>query len=113
MVADGIAARPAPDDPLSVRTKTLSAYTMMAETPQLSRASPTGAETAGRTPLALRTTHTHRADTSPLTRHPHGRRRSTRHPEPAHGHRVPADTTGRDAAKRSQATSAARWLSGV
>jgi AcrR family transcriptional regulator len=38
MVTEGIAARLAPDDPLSVRTKTLSAYAMMAGTPQLSRA---------------------------------------------------------------------------
>ena len=37
-VTDGIAARLAPDDPLSVRTKTLSAYAMMAGTLQLSRA---------------------------------------------------------------------------
>ncbi|MFF7072069.1 TetR family transcriptional regulator [Streptomyces pseudovenezuelae] len=38
LVIDGIAARLAPDDPLSVRTKTLSAYAMMAGTLQLSRA---------------------------------------------------------------------------
>ncbi|KUM82465.1 MULTISPECIES: TetR/AcrR family transcriptional regulator [Streptomyces] len=38
MVVDGIAARLAPDDPLSVRTKALSAYAMMAGTLQLSRA---------------------------------------------------------------------------
>ncbi|MFF3335698.1 TetR family transcriptional regulator [Streptomyces sp. NPDC002888] len=38
MVIDGIAARLAPDDPLSVRTKALSAYAMMAGTLQLSRA---------------------------------------------------------------------------
>ncbi|MCO6008102.1 TetR/AcrR family transcriptional regulator [Actinoallomurus purpureus] len=38
VVIDGIAARLAPDDPLSVRTKTLSAYAMMAGTLQLSRA---------------------------------------------------------------------------
>lgn len=37
-VADGIAARLAPDDPLSVRSRTLSAYAMMAGTLQLSRA---------------------------------------------------------------------------
>lgn len=37
-VADGIAARLAPDDPLSVRTVTLTAYAMMAGTLQLSRA---------------------------------------------------------------------------
>ncbi|MEU6352685.1 TetR/AcrR family transcriptional regulator [Streptomyces sp. NPDC047072] len=37
-VADGIAARLAPDDPLSVRTMTLTAYAMMAGTLQLSRA---------------------------------------------------------------------------
>ncbi|MFI0451273.1 TetR/AcrR family transcriptional regulator [Actinomadura sp. 6N118] len=38
VVIDGIAARLAPDDPLSARTKTLSAYAMMAGTLQLSRA---------------------------------------------------------------------------
>ncbi|MFF4394946.1 TetR family transcriptional regulator [Streptomyces sp. NPDC001480] len=38
MVIDGIAARLAPDDPLSVRTKSLGAYAMMAGTLQLSRA---------------------------------------------------------------------------
>ncbi|MFD8001663.1 TetR family transcriptional regulator [Streptomyces mirabilis] len=38
MVIDGIAARLAPDDPLSVRTKALSTYAMMAGTLQLSRA---------------------------------------------------------------------------
>ncbi|GHC96046.1 TetR family transcriptional regulator [Streptomyces violarus] len=38
MVVDGIAARLAPDDPLSVRTKVLSTYAMMAGTLQLSRA---------------------------------------------------------------------------
>ena len=38
VVADGIAARLAPDDPLSVRTKALSAYASMAGTLQLSRA---------------------------------------------------------------------------
>ncbi|WP_330293152.1 TetR/AcrR family transcriptional regulator [Streptomyces sp. NBC_00576] len=38
MVIDGIAARLAPDDPLSARTKSLSAYAMMAGTLQLSRA---------------------------------------------------------------------------
>lgn len=38
IVVDGIAARLAPDDPLSVRTRTLSAYAMMAGTLQLSRA---------------------------------------------------------------------------
>ncbi|MET7353923.1 MULTISPECIES: TetR/AcrR family transcriptional regulator [Streptomyces] len=38
VVTDGIAARLAPDDPLSVRTKTLNAYAMMAGTLQLSRA---------------------------------------------------------------------------
>ncbi|WP_433189229.1 TetR family transcriptional regulator [Actinoallomurus sp. CA-150999] len=38
VVIDGIAARLAPDDPPSVRTKTLSAYAMMAGTLQLSRA---------------------------------------------------------------------------
>lgn len=38
MVIDGIATRLAPDDPLSVRTKALSAYAMMAGTLQLSRA---------------------------------------------------------------------------
>ncbi|MDX5565929.1 TetR/AcrR family transcriptional regulator [Streptomyces sp. ID05-04B] len=38
MVTDGIAARLAPDDPASVRTRTLSAYAMMAGTLQLSRA---------------------------------------------------------------------------
>jgi AcrR family transcriptional regulator len=38
VVAEGIAARLAPDDPLSVRTKTLSTYAMMAGTLQLSRA---------------------------------------------------------------------------
>ncbi|GGS91204.1 TetR/AcrR family transcriptional regulator [Streptomyces violaceus] len=38
MVIDGIAARLAPDDPLSVRTRVLSAYAMMAGTLQLSRA---------------------------------------------------------------------------
>ncbi|MDX3801548.1 TetR/AcrR family transcriptional regulator [Streptomyces sp. AK04-3B] len=38
VIADGIAARLAPDDPLSVRTRTLSAYAMMAGTLQLSRA---------------------------------------------------------------------------
>ncbi|NEC85495.1 TetR/AcrR family transcriptional regulator [Streptomyces sp. SID12501] len=37
-VIDGIAARLAPDDPLSARTKALSAYAMMAGTLQLSRA---------------------------------------------------------------------------
>ncbi|MFJ9713261.1 TetR/AcrR family transcriptional regulator [Streptomyces sp. NPDC101234] len=37
LVIDGIAARLAPDNPLSVRTKTLSAYAMMAGTLQLSR----------------------------------------------------------------------------
>ncbi|WP_327434416.1 MULTISPECIES: TetR/AcrR family transcriptional regulator [unclassified Streptomyces] len=37
-VIDGIAARLAPDDPLAVRTKALSAYAMMAGTLQLSRA---------------------------------------------------------------------------
>jgi TetR/AcrR family transcriptional regulator, transcriptional repressor for nem operon len=38
VVAEGIAARLAPDDPLSVRTRTLSTYAMMAGTLQLSRA---------------------------------------------------------------------------
>ncbi|MET7726780.1 TetR/AcrR family transcriptional regulator [Streptomyces mirabilis] len=38
VVTDGIAARLTPDDPLSVRTRTLSAYAMMAGTLQLSRA---------------------------------------------------------------------------
>ncbi|WP_411088653.1 TetR/AcrR family transcriptional regulator [Streptomyces sp. 061-3] len=38
IVTEGIAARLAPDDPLSVRTKTLGAYAMMAGTLQLSRA---------------------------------------------------------------------------
>jgi AcrR family transcriptional regulator len=38
VVADGIAARLAPDDPRSVRTKALSAYAMMAGMLQLSRA---------------------------------------------------------------------------
>ncbi|MFJ8713211.1 TetR family transcriptional regulator [Streptomyces violaceus] len=38
MVIDGIAARLAPDDPLSVRTKALSAYAMMTGALQLSRA---------------------------------------------------------------------------
>lgn len=38
LVIDGIAARMAPGDPLSVRTRTLSAYAMMAGTLQLSRA---------------------------------------------------------------------------
>ncbi|WP_069766986.1 TetR/AcrR family transcriptional regulator [Streptomyces sp. LUP30] len=38
VIANGIAARLAPDDPLSVRTKTLSTYAMMAGTLQLSRA---------------------------------------------------------------------------
>ncbi|WP_406335795.1 TetR/AcrR family transcriptional regulator [Streptomyces sp. NBC_00203] len=38
IVADGIAARLAPDDPHSVRTKTLGAYALMAGTLQLSRA---------------------------------------------------------------------------
>jgi TetR/AcrR family transcriptional regulator, transcriptional repressor for nem operon len=38
VIADGIAARLAPDDPLSVRTVTLSTYAMMAGTLQLSRA---------------------------------------------------------------------------
>ncbi|MFF9809773.1 TetR family transcriptional regulator [Streptomyces coeruleorubidus] len=38
MVIDGIAARLAPDDPLSARTTALSAYAMMAGTLQLSRA---------------------------------------------------------------------------
>ncbi|WP_328407546.1 TetR/AcrR family transcriptional regulator [Streptomyces violaceus] len=38
MVIDGIAARLAPDDPLSVRTTVLSVYAMMAGTLQLSRA---------------------------------------------------------------------------
>lgn len=38
VVADGIAARLAPDDPLSVRTKALGAYASMAGTLQLSRA---------------------------------------------------------------------------
>ncbi|MCT9140526.1 TetR/AcrR family transcriptional regulator [Streptomyces violarus] len=38
MVIDGIAARLAPRDPLSIRTKVLSAYAMMAGTLQLSRA---------------------------------------------------------------------------
>ncbi len=38
MVIDGIAARLAPDDPISARTKALSAYAMMAGTLQLSRA---------------------------------------------------------------------------
>ncbi|MDX3804207.1 TetR/AcrR family transcriptional regulator [Streptomyces sp. AK04-3B] len=38
VVADGIAARLAPDDPLSARAKSLSAYAMMAGTLQLSRA---------------------------------------------------------------------------
>jgi AcrR family transcriptional regulator len=38
LVIDGIAARLAPTDPLSVRTKTLTAYAMMAGTLQLSRA---------------------------------------------------------------------------
>ncbi|MCQ9179724.1 TetR/AcrR family transcriptional regulator [Streptomyces sp. IBSBF 2953] len=38
VIADGIAARLAPDDPPSVRTITLSAYAMMAGTLQLSRA---------------------------------------------------------------------------
>jgi AcrR family transcriptional regulator len=38
MVIDGIAARLAPDNPLSARTKALSAYAMMAGTLQLSRA---------------------------------------------------------------------------
>ncbi|MGI5132321.1 TetR/AcrR family transcriptional regulator [Pseudonocardia sp. CA-107938] len=37
VVAGGIAARLAPDDPLSVRTRTLGAYAMMAGTLQLSR----------------------------------------------------------------------------
>ena len=37
-IAEGIAARLAPDDPLSVRTVTLSAYATMAGTLQLSRA---------------------------------------------------------------------------
>lgn len=37
-VIDGIASRLAPDDPLSVRTRTLSTYAMMAGTLQLSRA---------------------------------------------------------------------------
>lgn len=39
---DGIAARLAPDDPLSARTKTLSVYAMMAGTLQLSGALPDG-----------------------------------------------------------------------
>lgn len=38
MVIDGIAARLAPDDPPSVRTRALSTYAMMAGTLQLSRA---------------------------------------------------------------------------
>ncbi|WP_327714804.1 TetR/AcrR family transcriptional regulator [Streptomyces sp. NBC_00490] len=38
LVIDGIAARMAPGDPLTVRTRTLSAYAMMAGTLQLSRA---------------------------------------------------------------------------
>ncbi|MEU5318530.1 TetR/AcrR family transcriptional regulator [Streptomyces sp. NPDC021056] len=38
LVIDGIAARMAPGDPLAVRTRTLSAYAMMAGTLQLSRA---------------------------------------------------------------------------
>jgi len=38
VVADGIAARLAPDDPLSVRPMALSSYAMMAGTLQLSRA---------------------------------------------------------------------------
>ncbi|MEV0643249.1 TetR/AcrR family transcriptional regulator [Streptomyces sp. NPDC050619] len=38
IVIDGFAARLAPDDPLSARTKALSAYAMMAGTLQLSRA---------------------------------------------------------------------------
>ncbi|MFD5540458.1 TetR/AcrR family transcriptional regulator [Streptomyces sp. NPDC127079] len=38
VIAEGIAARLAPDDPLSVRTVTLSTYAMMAGTLQLSRA---------------------------------------------------------------------------
>ncbi len=38
LVIDGMAARMAPGDPLSVRTRTLSAYAMMAGTLQLSRA---------------------------------------------------------------------------
>ncbi len=38
MVIDGFAARLSPDDPLSARTKALSAYAMMAGTLQLSRA---------------------------------------------------------------------------
>ncbi|MER6960359.1 TetR/AcrR family transcriptional regulator [Streptomyces sp. NPDC000618] len=38
LVIDGIAARLAPDNPHSVRTKTLGAYAMMAGTLQLSRA---------------------------------------------------------------------------
>ncbi|MET7899333.1 TetR/AcrR family transcriptional regulator [Streptomyces mirabilis] len=38
VVIDGIAARLEPDDPLSVRTKALSAYAMMAGTLQLARA---------------------------------------------------------------------------
>jgi AcrR family transcriptional regulator len=38
VVADGIAARLAPNDPLSVRTMALSAYAMMAGTLQLARA---------------------------------------------------------------------------
>ncbi|MFE2491958.1 TetR/AcrR family transcriptional regulator [Streptomyces mirabilis] len=38
IVTDGIAARLAPDDPISVRTRTLGAYAMMAGTLQLSRA---------------------------------------------------------------------------
>ncbi|MFF3851229.1 hypothetical protein [Streptomyces sp. NPDC002328] len=37
-VVDGIAARLAPDDPRSVRTRTLGAYAMMAGTLQLARA---------------------------------------------------------------------------
>lgn len=38
VMIDGIAARLAPDDPLSIRTKALSAYATMAGTLQLSRA---------------------------------------------------------------------------
>ena len=38
VVTDDTATRPAPDDPPSVRTKTLSAYTTMAGTQRLSRA---------------------------------------------------------------------------
>ncbi|WP_405639699.1 TetR/AcrR family transcriptional regulator [Streptomyces sp. NBC_00019] len=38
LVIDGIAARMAPGEPLAVRTRTLSAYAMMAGTLQLSRA---------------------------------------------------------------------------